>query len=217
MTLDQKPVAGDQIDAIILCAPIERLYYEGAFDPMAMVPPACSALGTNAQELQPDGSSAIPQSSFCRGCPKDAWGSAGTPMEPRKGKACRETRRIVFLSANDINSASDVRKADAFAIRPPVTSINAFGDLVKSIARQDGLPTFAVVVNIKLVPDNKNQFRMEFTKVRAIQDLNLLTALMDRATSELDALLSSVTPPTLFAEAVSDTKQLGHDEADATF
>lgn len=214
LTLKGQPIAGDAVEAIILCAPIERLYYDGTFDATALVPPACSAMALNAKDLVPDGNSVMPQSAACIGCPKDQWGSAGTPTVPRKGKACRETRRIVFLTADDVQGAADVRTADAYAIRPPVTSIQAFSELVKDLARTECVPTFGAVVKIALVPDAKNQFRMTFTKVRAIKDLNLLTALMDRATNEQNALLASVAPGVLTGELVNDTRRLTADEPD---
>ena len=214
LSLKGQPIVGDKIDAIILCAPIERLYYDGAFDATALVPPACSSMGIDAKVMRPSGDSLLPQSQYCSNCPKDQWGSAGGG---RKGKACRETRRITFLDAENVKSAADVRMADVYAVRPPVTSISAFSDYVKGLVRDLRVPTFAVVTSISLVPDAKTQFKMVFNTVERITDMATISALMDRAREEQTNLLASIAPPLLEGTIVANQALPAPGEEDVAF
>jgi hypothetical protein len=187
MSLQGMPIPNDLIEVVILCAPIERLYYAEKFDGAALVPPDCAAMASMAQDLKPFDSSLHPQSDSCEACPQNVWGSAG---EGRKGKACRETRRIVFLTSDAVKENGDPGATPAYAIRPPVTSLSNWSTYVKTIAMTLRKPLFAVRTRIKLVPDAKNQFKMNFEFISEIKDQATLIALMGRGQREVAQLLA---------------------------
>lgn len=186
LSLAGMPINGDAVNAIILCSPIERLFYEGAFDASSLVPPACAAIGSTMIDLKPNSNSLIPQNDTCEGCPRDQWGSAG---EGRKGKACRETRRILFLTADEVTSPESATKAALYGIRPPVTSIAGYSAYIKTIAATLRKPSFAVKTRIALVPDAKSQFKVTFTFLEELKDMATIVALMNRASKELEVVL----------------------------
>lgn len=188
MSLQGMPIPGDQIEAVILCSPIERLFYLEKFDGAALVPPDCSAMASLASELKPHASSLHPQNIDCESCPQNVWGSAG---EGRKGKACRETRRILFLTSDAVKENGDPGPTPAYAIRPPVTSLSNFSTYIKTIAMTLKKPLFAVRTRIKLVPDAKSQFKMQFEFISEIKDQATLVALMNRSQKEMVQLLAS--------------------------
>jgi hypothetical protein len=187
MSLQGMPIPNDMIEVVILCSPIERLYYAEKFDGAALVPPDCSAMALMAQDLKPFDSSLKPQSDACEACQQNVWGSAG---EGRKGKACRETRRIVFLTSDAVKENGDPGAVPAYAIRPPVTSLSNWSTYVKTIAMTLRKPLFAVRTRIKLVPDQKNQFKMNFEFISEIKDPATLIALMGRGQREVAQLLA---------------------------
>jgi len=191
MSIKGMPIPNDTVVGIILCSPIERLYYEGSFDGEKLVPPTCSAMGNMSQDLKPFEHSSQPQHPTCVGCKQDMWGSASTPDKVRKGKACRETRRIVLLVADDIEVAENTTTAGAYAIRPPVTSLVNYSTYVKQVAVTLRKPLFAVKTKISLVPDNKSQFKMKFDFVEEITDTATLVGLMNRSQKEFNNLLSN--------------------------
>jgi len=187
MSLKGMPIVGDKIMAVILTSPIERNYYEGVFDSAASAPPDCFAIGYDGGEIGPSPRVVTPQSPNCFSCPKNQWGSS--TQGSRKGKACKETRKIIFLDIENVPSPDKVASAPVYGIRPPVTSVTAFGNYVKQMAITLKKPPFGFVTEISLMPDNKNQFRMEFKFISEIKDNQMLLALMERSNREKQVIL----------------------------
>lgn len=213
MSIKGMPIPNDSVVGIVLCSPIERLFYFGDFDGEKLVAPDCAAMATMASELQPFPSAVHPQHPTCEGCPKDVWGSASTPEKARKGKACRETRRIVFVTADEASSPENVSKIQSYALRPPVTSLANYSAYVKQIAITLRKPLFAVKTKIWLVPDAKSQFKMKFEFVEEIKDTATLIALMNRSQKELGILLSNNTVSDF--QSLSDSAVI--DDSDTPF
>jgi len=187
MTVEGMPIVGDSVVAIILASPIEHNYYPGAWNPDAIAPPVCSAIGTNPMELKPSERSSEPQSNACHSCPKNQWGSSTSGTG--KGKGCKESRKIVFIEGELVTDAASVNGAQLFGIRPPVNSIGTFSTFVKKVAVSLRKPLFCAKVKISLVPDPKKQFVMDFKLVEEITDTSLILALMDRSKRETALLL----------------------------
>jgi hypothetical protein len=187
MSVDGMPIVGDSVVAIILASPIEHNYYKGVWDPDSIAPPVCSAIGTNPMELKPTERSSEPQSDACHACKQNQWGSSLTGS--RKGKACKETRKLVFIEGELVTDADSVNKAQLYGIRPPVNSIGVFSTFVKKVAVTLRKPLFCARVKISLVPDPKKQFVMNFQLIEEITDTALILALMDRSKRETAILL----------------------------
>lgn len=204
LSLGGQPIAGDLVQCVVLCAPFENLYYDATFNAAELVPPKCFAMNLQQAEMEPSPRALAPQSDACFSCKHNQWGSSTTGS--RKGKACRNTRHITFLTSDEINSPASIMSAKSYALRPPVTSVAAFGDYTKKIAIALRKPLFAVVTEIKLVPDAKSQFRVEYRMIDEITDPEILIALMNRAKSETDALIARSNTA---QEADSHDAQLG--------
>lgn len=189
MTLNGNQLANNEIDCVILTAPIERQYYEGRFDPENPRPPVCFALGTDPRNIIPSPGSEHQQHETCKGCPKDEWGSSEISA---KGKACKETRRLILLPADAIESADAVKTSDIACLRPPVTSVKNFSTYTQTVAAAHGVPLFGVLTKIKVVPDAKSQFKTAFSVLSPITDTSILAALMERSAHELEVALASV-------------------------
>lgn len=182
LTYRDQPIAGNSLDVIVLSSPVERLYYTKRYDPQDPAPPACFALGPSMTGLKPSPAALEPQSTMCQNCPKDQWGSA---TNGGKGKGCSEKRRLLIMTADSATTAAAVPTAEVAALRIPVTSVKPFATYVQNIAAATKRPLSAVVTKISLVPDSKTQFKLKFDFVRAIDDLELVKALISRGESEL--------------------------------
>jgi hypothetical protein len=124
----------------------------------------------------------------CEGCPKNEWGSAAGGG---KGKACRETRRILMLVPEQAETVDAVATAEVAALRPPVTSLKAFATYLQTIATMIRRPLAGVVTKVSLVPDPRNQFRVQFDFVRKIDDLGVVKALIERGNAEVEKSIAS--------------------------
>lgn len=184
------PIAGNRLECVILASPVERLYYAERFDPTKKVAPTCTAISVNAIGMTPiqTGEGVPVQHPTCEGCPKNEWGSA---PNGGKGKACRETRRLIVLPADALTSADAIAGAEVAALRPPVTSLKNYANYVQTIAATYKRPPLAMVTAIAVTPDPKTQFKVTFSMVKAIDDRELIAALLARATREIASALST--------------------------
>lgn len=79
----------------------------------------------------------------CKGCPMSAWGSAvSDDGEPRRGKACKEMRRIYLFQKDDILPVK---------ISLPPTSVTAWDDYISARVTQKITDLMAEVV-LRLIP-----------------------------------------------------------------
>lgn len=181
MTYRGNPITNNKLQCVILNAPIERLYYDTRYDPTKLVGPKCFAIATLATGLRPSDRAEGKQHDTCEGCPKNEWGSA---TNGGKGKACRETRRMLLIPADSIDTPEAVKAAEVAALRPPVTSLKNYANYVQTVAMTLKRPPVAVVTEIAVVPDAKTQFKVTFTLIKAIENGDVIRALMQRAETE---------------------------------
>jgi hypothetical protein len=182
LTYRDNPVAGNKMQCIILAAPVERLYYSSRYDPTKIVGPDCYAIDASSIGIKPFDNVPAQQHKTCEGCPKNEWGSSPTGG---KGKACRETRRLLILPADAAASANAVAAAELAALRPPVTSIKNYATYIQTIAATLRRPPLAVITEIGVVPDAKTQFKVTFNMIKAIEDQAVIQALIARSKEEI--------------------------------
>jgi hypothetical protein len=188
LTYSGDAVAGNKLACVILAAPVERLYYSTRYDPTKIVGPDCFAIASMATGMGPNSASPQPQHSSCEGCPKNEWGSSPTGG---KGKACRETRRLLVIPADAITSAESVKAAEVAALRPPVTSLKNYATYVQTVAASLRRPPLAVISEIAVVPDPKTQFKVTFNMLKAIDDPVIISALVARSREEVEKAITS--------------------------
>jgi hypothetical protein len=184
------PVAKNILPAVIMFAGHRNAYYDGPFDPNNLQNPVCFALGANddemfAHENVPDGNvgpnsdekdRGNPRS--CSGCKYNDWGS-----DPKggRGKACKETRRLVLIPGNGLDSVEAIQKAEMAILDIPVTSGKNYSNFVNALAAQTNLPPWAVVTDISTERDAKTQFKVTFTPMDIVsEDEDIFNALEKR-------------------------------------
>jgi len=181
LTYRNNSITDNKLACVILASPVEHLYYSERYDPTKVVGPKCFEIGAIATGLKPAPNVEAPEHTSCEGCSKNEWGSA---TNGGKGKACRETRRMLLIPADSIGNAAAVEAAEVAALRPPVTSLKNYASYVQTIAATLKRPPLAVVTEISVVPDPKTQFKVVFTMVRSIDDPEVIQALIKRAAVE---------------------------------
>lgn len=177
MTYAGTPVTGNKIEAVLLLAAYRNVYYAGRFDRNNIKPPNCFALAMHDKGMAPHPNVLEPASDACATCDFDAWGS-----DPNggRGKACKQSRRVVLLPASALSSPDDVKKAELAVLDIPVTSVKNYSNYVNILAASASVPPYAAVTEISVVPDAKTQFKVNFTPLRVVPSIELLDAIKSR-------------------------------------
>lgn len=194
LTFGGVPVPGNQMGCVILASTIERVYYEGMYDPQSPTSPACYAFGDDPANMVPHDQAENKQHSSCDGCSKNEWGTSNRG----KGKACREMRRLYLLSAGTYDrdgkfqlfGAEELKNATTGLLRVPTTSIKAYSSWVVQLAGAAQRPPWSVVCRIKVMPDAANQVAVTFTT-----EENLTPALGAVVQGKMDAAERSLVFP----------------------
>lgn len=176
MMLNQVRVPGNKLECIIISSIFQQRFYKARFDPNNLSNPDCFSLSLNGEEMIPHEASKEKQNERCDGCPKNAWGSASTPENPSRGKACKDTRRIALIPKD----AKDIAKAEIAVLTLPVTSIRNWGTYVNGLAAEYRRPPFGVFTEIEVEPDPKRQFTVRFRCTGIVADEGILGAIYGR-------------------------------------
>lgn len=180
MAYNGNDIDGNSMPAVILFAGHRNVYYEGMYDPDNIVNPTCFALAEDGAEMTPHPNVTKPVGHDCKSCPKGQWGSAVRNGKPSRGKACKETRRLVLMPTSALKSPDDVKTAELAILDVPVTSVGNYGNLVNQLDTLFNLPTFAVITQVAVRHHKVNQFEVIFSPLDRINDAAVVRAIMTR-------------------------------------
>ena len=200
LTYNGAAVPGNQMEVLIVAAAHRNVYYAGRYDPNNIVNPNCFALSENGDDMEahevvpddnvPEDDAASPRTEpatrTCQGCAMGAWGS--NPQGGR-GKACKETRRLLLLPADCLGDPAGVQAAEMAILDIPVTSVKNYANMVNTLATTINLPMWAVVTMLQVVPDAKTQFQVKMTPMRPAGQEEIIRALMKRRDEALRVAL----------------------------
>ena len=183
MSYGGTPMANNEVEAIIVGASFRNTFYAGRYDPNNIKNPNCFALSLDDEDMKPDDNVAEPEHETCKGCPQNEWGS-----DPNggRGKACKQSRRLVLIPANALTDAAGnanpegVKVAELAMMDLPVTSVKNYSQFVNTLAATANVPAWAAVCKIKVVPDAKTQFKVLFQAMRVVPTVDLLNAIKMR-------------------------------------
>lgn len=123
----------------------------------------------------------------CDGCWANEWGSAkyiGDKDPTAKGKACKTSRRIMILAADDCTTPEKIAKAQVVTLIPPATSVDNFQTMMNQITKALDTVMFGAVVEISVKPHAKFLFQVHFKVLQQINNDELLEALLARHEKE---------------------------------
>lgn len=174
LSVGGQPIPGNTMTQIVVGTAYERSLYDGPFDPNKIKNPVCFALSIDGEEMAPHANSLHPQNETCKGCPMDDWGSAG---EGRRGKACKEMRRLAVIPADKLESVDDIKNSELAMAKIPVTSVSNWSNYVHKVGAMLNVPFWAVITRMTVKPHIKNQFEVLFDLEDPVDDVDALTAL----------------------------------------
>lgn len=159
LAIDDNAVEDNEMRVIVLASVHENQLYEDAYDPSSPSSPKCYAFGDNEDEMAPHEEAPDKQSDSCATCWANEWASA----DKGKGKACKNVRRLVCITEDALESGEALMEAEARMLKLPVMSVKNWSTYVKqTLTEEIKRPSWGVVTAVKVVPDAKSQFRVQF-------------------------------------------------------
>ena len=146
------------LDLVIVDFVSRNSFYEGAYDPNNISPPACFAIHPEPKQMVPSDNSPAKQSDDCASCPMNQFGSAG------KGKACKNSRVLAVLPP-DANADTPM-----WLLQVSPTALKGFDGYVGSVARTFQMPPIAVVTSVDFNP-NETYASLTFSDPRPNENL----------------------------------------------
>lgn len=195
LSIDGNPMPNNEMAVVVLDHIFENVFYLEEYDPDNPAPPSAYALGRDEAELRwhedsieemetPDGVEKI-AGELCKDSWINQWGSA----DKGRGKACRNLRRLLMIPAGTINKRTGEfelieDEAHYATVRPafmkvPPTSTTNWSNYVKQLAGTLRKPPFVVATRVKVVPDQKSQFKVTFEALEEMPE-KLFPILMKR-------------------------------------
>ena len=169
-TLPDGSASDQPLRCIILDFAAANTYFEGVYNPKDIKPPACFALGRVIADMAPSDNSPAKQNSTCTGCPKFEWGS---DPQGGKGKACKNTRRVVVVPTN----ATEKTQPWVLSVSP--TALKFFDKYVNSLSDM-GTHPIEVITEISFAPEEAYP-SLRFEVIDKHDSLDVAWALKEQA------------------------------------
>ena len=132
-----------------------KTWYAEGYQPGSTEPPDCSSfLG-----VQPDSWVDKPQGETCAVCPQNKWGSA-TSMKGKKAKACKDSKRLMVIKAEDLKKDSPT----VYILNVTIASLRALSEFGKFLLTNK-LPMAAVITEVAFVDSEFPQIEFKFKAV----------------------------------------------------
>lgn len=210
LSIGDEQLPGNQACVIALDAVAENTYYGSDYDADNPAAPICYAFGRDGEEMSPHPSMQVdldyfkPQSSVCKDCQWNVYGSA----EKGKGKACQNRRRLALIPAGfytpkrgsrdfDLEVITDLQhyaQADLAFVKLPVTSVKNWSKYAQQIAATMNKHPLAVVTRLFLEPDPKFQYTVHFEMLDTVPD-ELIPILLKRYEEAQKLIVGGYKPP----------------------
>lgn len=175
MTYNDEILPGDKINAIIVDYRFDNEFYPEKYDPKKQVSPSCFAITLPGDTQAPHKDAEDPQNGTCEGCIRNEWGSA---LDGGKGKACKTSRRIHIIAADDARTVDGIERATVMSMIPPATSVENFSTCMNQITKVLDTAMFGAVVEISVKPHDRFLYQVHFKVLQQIQNEDMLQALM---------------------------------------
>jgi hypothetical protein len=186
MTLMEQKIPGNKLDVVILGSVMQRLYYSKPFDANKPDAPDCFAFSETGEDMVPHEKAFDKQNETCLGCPQNEWGSA-TRSPSGRGKACRESRKLLLLPADALKEGN-VKTAELATVDIPVTSVKYWANYVNMLSGTEARPPWAVITQFGVEPDSRTQIKVNFVHRANIAE-EFLNALYERMMATKDILI----------------------------
>lgn len=206
MMYQDAQLPGNRVDAVVIANIKERRYYPNKFNPDEVELPLCFAHVRDTEEWIPHEEAREQQAPTCADCPYSRYGS--DPEPGRRGQACREVRKLALIAADSIELG--VEKAEIALMNVSTTNIKGWSKYVQQLSSEVRRPPWALITTILAKPDNKSQYRLEYSVARLLDmDDDLMAALMKKREQAMEILLTPYTEPEEEEKAPEPTRKDG--------
>jgi hypothetical protein len=131
-------------DAIVVDFVSANMYYETAYNPNAIVPPKCFAIGPEPTNMSPSDSAVEKQNETCTGC----WANQfHTDPNGGKGKACQNTRRLAIMDPTGDGTTP------LMLLKVSSTAIRSFDGYVSMVEQKFKVPVRMVMTEVSFAED----------------------------------------------------------------
>jgi len=194
MIYHEQPIPNNELEVIILASTAEMCLYEGDYDPDNISSPDCFAQSVDPRDLIPHTNVPEPRAARCSECPNNRFRGGGYDASKSPeggGKWCKEYRKLIMIPAN--TQPDEVAEAEMAYMKVSPTSIKNWKKYVQGLVASAGIPPWAAVTKIKVVPDRKTIHQIQFSGVRNLDDETLLSAIHSRIHEAEEKLLQPYT------------------------
>lgn len=202
---------GNQACVIVLDSVYEKTYYGQTYDPDNAAAPVCYSFANDPDEvtgphisMKTDLSYFHPQSSLCKDCPHNIFGTA----EKGKGKACQDRRRLALIPAGYYAKPAGSRElnlqlftdpkhfqtAEIAFIKLPVMSVKGWSKYVTQLTSSMNIPPFAAITRLFIEPDTKAQYKVHFEVIDKLP-VELAPIIMARVAEAQKSIITGYKPP----------------------
>lgn len=164
LKVDGIAIPANQLDVRVLAAISERAWYSKDFDADAVQVPDCYAL----DDTVPHDQAKNPQASSCAECERNKWGSATRG----KGKACRESARVIVIPAN-----VPLASAQMYTAKVPVTSLSTVTSFTSRCGQANKLMG-EFVTKLSVTEDKKTFFKVHLAPVEVTSEIDMAALLV---------------------------------------
>lgn len=189
MSWNDEQFPGDKIQCVIVDYRFDNEFYEDKYDSKKAATPVCYSVARpqDADDMGPDENCEKPQGwpegeeqglpgGTCADCWAYQWQSADGGKG--KGKACKTSRRLHLISADDVAKGPEaIAKSQVLTLIPPASSIKNFQTCMNQITKALEAPMYGAVVEISVKPDDAFMFMVHFKVLKTIDSDDLLEAL----------------------------------------
>ena len=164
LKVDGISIPANQLDVRVLAALSERAWYSKDFDADAVQVPDCYTLDDDVPHEQ----AVKPQADTCADCKHNKWGSAIRG----KGKACRESARVIVIPAN-----VPLASAQMYTAKVPVTSLSTVVAFTSRCGQANKLMG-EFVTRLSVTEDKKTFFKVHLTPVEVTSEIDMAALLL---------------------------------------
>ena len=191
---------GSELSIIILGFVNEKAYYDHPYDSDQPTAPACFAIGEGSpDDLTPfNGVAKLQCETTCADCWANEWASADTG----RGKACKDSRKIMFISIDD--TEADIENIEVVKLRIPPASLKFFDKFIKGIGKVSKRPCYGVFTDMTVDLD-EDYPSVHFKAEGLINDAALLNKIVMLKEMHTDGLMETYDPDD-YAEPVKKAR-----------
>lgn len=163
---------GDEIRIVVVDFCTVKKYYDRPFDPTNKSPPACFAFGDVIAEMVPEDYVPAQQNEKCGTCWANAWESDARG----RGKACKETRDLAIVLADELEDPEV--EPELYVVSCSPTSLKAFDAAALKIVQLFNAPPIKAVMTMASKAVD-TYYNLSFSQIEANPYMERLYPLLD--------------------------------------